>query len=287
MRIATNRFLRVAVASTEEPVTDAAPEAAPAVAADAEPRQQRRAGGRRQNPASKLGPERTLTLDDLAAGNSYDGVVVSITDFGAFVNIGCATDGLLHISQISTGFVRNVADAVSVGQAIPVRVLNVDHDRKKFSLTAIPEGEAPPPRGERSERGPREDGGSQSGERPRQARAQKERRTREPIPVVAGDVFTGKINSVAPFGVFVEVGNGHSGMLHSSQMKLPEGVEDHLKHYKEGDEVEVRVASVTTGRQSKISLTQKSEEEMAAEERTRTRGLSATGEQPDLRMPSS
>ena len=72
-------------------------------------------------------------------------------------------------------------------------------------------------------------------------------------------------------GFFVEVGEGFQGMLHSSQMKLPEGVEDHLGHFKEGEEVEARVASVI---KEKISLTQLSQEEMAAEEEVRTKGLS-------------
>lgn len=51
-------------------------------------------------PAASAGPARTLALTDLEPGKEYDGVVVSIRDFGAFVNIGCQTDGLLHISQV-------------------------------------------------------------------------------------------------------------------------------------------------------------------------------------------
>ena len=50
--------------------------------------------------AASAGPARTLSLSDLEPGKEYDGVVVSIRDFGAFVNIGCQTDGLLHISQV-------------------------------------------------------------------------------------------------------------------------------------------------------------------------------------------
>lgn len=54
-------------------------------------------------PAASAGPQRTMALTDLEPGKEYDGVIVSIRDFGAFVNIGCQTDGLLHISQVGAG----------------------------------------------------------------------------------------------------------------------------------------------------------------------------------------
>jgi predicted RNA-binding protein with RPS1 domain len=229
-----------------------------------------------------------MQLTDLEVGKTYNGAVVSVTDFGAFVNVGCATDGLLHISQISTEFVRSVAEAVTVGQDISVRILSVDSDRKKFSVTAIPEGYEPPARQSRNNDYYEDsnDSGSfaRDQERPRQARAQKggdrrSRGNREPCPVNSGDVVTGPVASVAPFGIFIDLGAGYTGMLHSSQMKLPEGVEDHMRHYNQGDEVEVRVLSVARGGE-KVALTQKSDEEIASEERTRTKGLSA-GERYD------
>jgi len=292
IRHVSRRFLRVALATAEAdvPAAEEVPADTPAAEIPAAPegqrqnRQQRRGGGgRRQFQRPTIGPQRTMALTDLETSKTYEGAVVSVTDFGAFVNVGCNTDGLLHISQISTSFVKNVADAVAIGQVLNVRVLNIDLDRQKFSLTAIPEGEEAPPRGERASRSfddepsnSRYDNAGPRGDRPRQARAQKQRQSREPVPVAIGDVITGKISSIAPFGLFVEVGNGYAGMLHSSQMKLPEGVADHLGHYKEGDEVEVRVANISSVRgQSKISLTQKSEAELAVEEETRTRGLSA------------
>ena len=214
--------------------------------------------GRGRGRKPKPGPAATMKLDDLAVGQEFTGTIVSVTDFGAFVNIGCDVDGLLHISQISNSFVKNVADAVSIGQELSVRVLNVDGEKKKFSLTAKTAQAQDEASGER-------------GPKPRQARARKEKRERKQVPVKAGDTITGKIASVVPFGIFVEVGEGFQGMLHSSQMKLPEDVDDHLGHFKEGDEVEARVASVI---KEKISLTQLSQEEIAAEEEMRTKGLS-------------
>lgn len=214
----------------------------------------KRTGGKGRRP--KPGPAASMKIDELVTGQEYPGAVVSVTDFGAFVNIGCDVDGLLHISQISNDFVKNVADAVSIGQDISVRVLSVDLDRKKFSLTAKSAESA-----------------SEKAEKPRQARVRKERKAKPQIPVKAGETVTGAIASVVPFGIFVEVGNGFQGMLHSSQMKLPEGVEDHMNHFKEGDQVEARVASIN---REKISLTQLSDDEVKAQREIETKGL-ATG----------
>lgn len=214
-------------------------------------------------------------------------MVVSIRDFGAFVNIGCQTDGLLHISQvrggdavelavllaatkaarhdaqafswqpaarsastpatrsvsslthtqtdalhhqrsptsspttpppnnplsqISTGFVRDVNDAVSNGQAVRVRVINVDSQRGKFAVTMIPEGARP-------DRGASAGDEDATGERPQlkqQARAPKQARARRAAPPVkAGDAIKGKVANTAPFGVFVEVSNLIVGLQHT------------------------------------------------------------------------
>merc|ERR1719183_3362407 len=239
----------------EEPAAEAL--AAEAPAAEAKPR---RAGGKGPRKP-KPGPAQTMKVDELNVGQEYNGAVVSVTDFGAFVNVGCDVDGLLHISQISNEFVKNVADAVSIGQEVSVRVLSVDLEKKKFSLTAKT-GEA----------------ASGNAEKPRQARVRKERKAKPQIPVAAGDSITGKIASVASFGVFIDVGNGYQGMLHSSQMKLPEGVEDHFTHFKEGDEIEARVASIN---REKISLTQLTEQEARNQKEIETKGLATVVDVPE------
>ncbi|KAI8113284.1 hypothetical protein M9435_003288 [Picochlorum sp. BPE23] len=241
-------------AAAESEVEDNTAEA-PAAAAP------KRGGGKGRKP--KPGPAPSMTIGDLVEGQEYPGAVVSVTDFGAFVNIGCDIDGLLHISQISNEFVKNVADAVSVGQDISVRVLTVDHDRKKFSLTAKTAVEG---------------GSTEKTQKPRQARVKKERKAKPQIPVKAGDTVSGAITSVAPFGVFVDVGEGFQGMLHSSQMKLPEGVEDHLSHFKEGDVLEVRVGGIN---REKISLTQLTDDEIKAQKEIETKGLSTVVEVPE------
>lgn len=63
------------------------------------------------------------------------GTVRNVVDFGAFVDIGVKTDGLVHISQISNRFIKHPMDAVSVGDTVKVRILEVDQERQKISLT--------------------------------------------------------------------------------------------------------------------------------------------------------
>jgi uncharacterized protein len=63
------------------------------------------------------------------------GVVTNVTDFGAFVDIGVHRDGLVHISKLSSGFVRNTRDVVRVGQAVDVTVVDIDVQRKRISLS--------------------------------------------------------------------------------------------------------------------------------------------------------
>jgi uncharacterized protein len=76
-----------------------------------------------------------LTFDDLKVGMELTGTVRNVVDFGAFVDIGVKNDGLVHISQISDKYIRHPMDAVSVGDTVKVRILNIDHDKQKISLT--------------------------------------------------------------------------------------------------------------------------------------------------------
>ena len=75
-------------------------------------------------------------LKDLKIGQWYQGVVTNITMFGAFVDIGIKENGLLHISEMSDRFVENAMDVLKVGQELKVRVLGIDMDRRRISLSA-------------------------------------------------------------------------------------------------------------------------------------------------------
>ncbi len=74
-------------------------------------------------------------LDELAEGEVMEGRVCSITQFGAFVDIGAETDGLVHVSELSTMHVNHPADIVSRGERVRVRILNVDIPRHRIGLT--------------------------------------------------------------------------------------------------------------------------------------------------------
>jgi protein Tex len=75
-------------------------------------------------------------LSDLQPGMELEGVVTNITAFGAFVDVGVHQDGLVHISQLTDRFVKDPHEVVKVGDKIQVRVLEVDLERRRISLTA-------------------------------------------------------------------------------------------------------------------------------------------------------
>jgi protein Tex len=81
-------------------------------------------------------------LKDLKMNTWYNGVVTNITMFGAFVDIGIKENGLLHISEISHDFIENAMDKLKVGMELRVKVISVDLERKRISLSAKPDTQA-------------------------------------------------------------------------------------------------------------------------------------------------
>jgi predicted RNA-binding protein with RPS1 domain len=127
-----------------------APEARPAAEAregeepgqertEGEPREPRRE--RRERREGGEGDKRTR-LRDLSEGQEVTGTVTSVVDFGAFVNIGATTDGLIHISELSEDRVNRVSDVVQEGQEVTVRILEIDKKRNRISLSMKPQPEA-------------------------------------------------------------------------------------------------------------------------------------------------
>ena len=76
-----------------------------------------------------------LTFDDLQEGMLLTGTVRNVTDFGAFVDIGVKHDGLVHISQLADKYVRNPSEVVSVGDIVKVKVIGIDNEKQKVSLS--------------------------------------------------------------------------------------------------------------------------------------------------------
>ena len=89
---------------------------------------------REEMPAPVLRSD-VLEMSDLKEGMVLKGTVRNVIDFGVFVDIGVHQDGLVHISEISEGYIKHPLDAVSVGDVVDVKVLGVDLKKKRVSLT--------------------------------------------------------------------------------------------------------------------------------------------------------
>ena len=76
-----------------------------------------------------------LKIEDLKPDMILTGTVRNVIDFGAFVDVGVKNDGLVHISEISDRFIKNPSEVLAVGDIVKVKVLNVDLDKHKVSLS--------------------------------------------------------------------------------------------------------------------------------------------------------
>ncbi|GIN38200.1 MULTISPECIES: 30S ribosomal protein S1 [Heyndrickxia] len=169
-------------------------------------------------------------LHHIQAGQILEGKVQRITDFGAFVDIG-GVDGLVHISQLSHEHVEKPSDVIEEGQLVKVKVLSVDHDNERISLS-IKETQ-PGPWADIEEKAPK------------------------------GTVLTGKVKRLVSFGAFVEVFPGVEGLVHISQISHKHINTPH-EVLKEGQEVQVKVLDVNT-QDSRLSLSIKDLEEREVE----------------------
>ncbi len=74
-------------------------------------------------------------IEDLKVGMVLPGITTDITNFGVFVDVGVKQDGLVHISQLADKFINSPADVVQLHQYVKVKVINIDSDRKRVSLS--------------------------------------------------------------------------------------------------------------------------------------------------------
>jgi protein Tex len=104
-----------------------------------------------------------VKFEDLQAGMELRGTVLNVVDFGAFVDVGLSDSGLIHISQLSAGYVRDPHQVVAVGDQVRAWVASIDKDRRRVALTMIAPGtERPKPDKSRGRgRGRRQDGPQQ------------------------------------------------------------------------------------------------------------------------------
>jgi small subunit ribosomal protein S1 len=158
-------------------------------------------------------------LESLKKGERRKGVVSSIVNFGAFVDLG-GVDGLVHVSELSWKHVDHPSEVATVGEEVEVEVLDVDLERERVSLSLKATQEDPWKEFERKYQ--------------------------------AGEIITGQVTKLVPFGAFVRVAAGIEGLVHISELS-DSHVESPEQVLSVGDEVRVRVIDVDVSRR-RISL---------------------------------
>ncbi|CAK9046975.1 30S ribosomal protein S1 [Durusdinium trenchii] len=162
-----------------------------------------------------------IPYGDIEIGKKYDGTVRSVLDFGAFVDIGAESEGLLHISRISGERVENIYDVLSEGQKVEVWVSGKREDEEKFGLTMV------------------------EGKMDSAPRAPADLTPFADLP--SDEWYNGKVARTAPFGAFVTVtldsGAQADGLVHVSKIKdgFVDNVDDEVSI---GQDVKVRIEDV-------------------------------------------
>ena len=142
---------------------------------------------RKAHLEEELSEERQGFLDDLQVGDIKDGKISSIVNFGAFVDIG-GMDGLVHVSELSWRHVENPNEIVKVGDSVTIKVLEIDNDKERISLSIKQVTEDPWLDFE--------------------------------LNFNEEDVVDGKVTKVVPFGAFVTIGKGVEGLVHVSEISV-------------------------------------------------------------------
>jgi transcriptional accessory protein Tex/SPT6 len=184
--------------------------------------QERSEGGRGRGRPKRAEVDKDR-ITSLKVGDVVEGTITGFAPFGAFADIGVGKDGLIHVSELAEGRVEKPEDAVKVGEQFNFKVLEIDPDGTRISLSL-----------------------------------RRAMRTQRMQGLEPGQVLEGTVSGLAPFGAFVDIGVGRDGLVHISALSSNRvaRVEDVVKV---GDKVTVRVLEVD--QQSKrISLTMRIDE---------------------------
>ncbi len=181
-------------------------------------------------------------FEKLSVGEIVEGKVARLTDFGAFVDLG-GVDGLVHVSEISHDRVKNPADVLTKGETVNVKILALDAEKGRISLSI--KATQPGPWDKVAEEAP------------------------------AGTVLEGTVKRVKDFGAFVEIFPGIEGLVHVSQISHKR-IENPSEVLKSGDKVQVQVLDVKPA-EERISLSMKAlEEKPEREDRGNSKDSSAS-----------
>ena len=177
-----------------------------------EARRRRVIGNRKSLLMDKIEKRKDEVLDTLEVGKRITGTVKNITGYGIFVDLN-GIDGFAHISNLSWKHIKSPKEVVKVGEEIEVKVLEIDEENKKVSLTM-----------KFSEDNP---WNNIEGKYP------------------AGSVVTGKVVRVVPFGAFIEIQEGLEALLHISQIST-EHVDKVEEELSVGEAIEIKILEVDT-----------------------------------------
>lgn len=169
------------------------------------------------------GASREQRYSEVNAGDTLSGTVRSLTEYGAFIDLG-GIDGLLHIGEISWGRVNRVEDVLAVGQAVEVKVIKVDPEAHRISLST--KQLLPAPWESVSER------------------------------YQVGDRVRGTITRLTDFGAFLELEPGIEGMIHISEISWGKKIRTPGDMLKVGDTVEAMILGIAAG-EHRLSLSLK------------------------------
>ena len=161
-------------------------------------------------------------VEEYPVGSIVTGKVVNITDYGAFVELGSGVEGLAHVSEMFwTREIRHPSKVLSIGDMIDVRVLNVDPESKRISLSL-----------------------KQATENPWVV-------LKERYP--EGSIVKGIVKNITNFGVFVGVEEGIDGLVHISDISWKHRVKHPSEFFKKGQEIEAKVLNIDV-KDEKFSL---------------------------------
>ncbi len=188
-------------------------------------RRNRGGGGQNNLPIRVIPPKKVVRV--LSVGMPVEGVVRRVADFGAFIDIGVGTDGLVHISELSVSRVGKVSDRLKEGDQVTAWIKELNRERNRISLTLVEPG------------------------------------TKTIRDLQEGEVVKGKVTRVVPYAAFLDIGVGRDAMLHIREMSngFVRRVEDVANV---GDELEAKVISLDRRRQ-RIDLSRKELEPPAVE----------------------
>ncbi len=166
---------------------------------------------RRKHLSDQRSETRKKILDTLSEGQTIQGTVKNITNYGVFIDIG-GVDGLLHITDMTWGRISHPSELVRIGDKITTKVLSFDKDNEKISL-----------------------GLKQLSDNPWKEMGE---------DLKVGSVVKGKISSITDYGLFVEIANGIEGLVHISEISWTDRIADLRDKFKVGQQIDVLVVSL-------------------------------------------